>query len=91
MIIDAFKRLFGSEPEGMSCQESLRFMHEYLDGELEDVRSEQVEEHFRMCKACFPHLNLEKSFRERLQRAGGRDCCPDDVRASVLDAITREG
>jgi mycothiol system anti-sigma-R factor len=90
MIIDSLKRLFGSGSKGVSCEESLRFMHEYLDGELDGVRTEQVQQHFENCRACYPHLNLEKKFRDRLRRAGASDCCPDEVRASVLDAITRE-
>lgn len=87
MIIETIRRLFGSEPEGESCRESLRLLQEYMDGELDDLTTAQVEEHFRVCQACYPHLNLERRFRERLRRASERDCCPDEVRSSVLAAI----
>ncbi len=87
MIIEKIRRFFGGEPDGVSCRESLRLLQEYMDGELDDLTTAQVEEHFRVCKACYPHLDLEKRFRERLRRASERDCCPDEVRSSVLAAI----
>jgi len=87
MIIKTIRRMFGWTPEGKSCEESLRLLQEYMDGELDDLTASQVEKHFRMCKACYPHLDLEKRFRERLRRAGERDRCPEEVRASVLAAI----
>ena len=87
MIIEWVRKLFGGRPDGVTCEQSLRLLHEYLDGELDHLTASQVEEHFEVCKACWPHLNFEERFRERLRRAGERECCPDDVRASVMAAI----
>lgn len=87
MIIEWIRGLFGRDPEGVSCEESLRLLQEYMDGELDHLTTAQVEEHFRVCKRCWPHLNFEERFRDRLRRAARRDSCPDEVRAKVLAAI----
>ncbi len=87
MIIDWVRKLFGGQPDGVTCEESLRLLQEYIDGELDHLTASQVEEHFRVCKACWPHLNFEERFRDRLRRASERDCCPEEVRARVLAAI----
>ena len=65
-------------------------MYEYLDGEMEDLTPDQVEEHFRVCAACYPHLLCEKAFREALQRAGRGARCPENVRRRILEALEGE-
>lgn len=87
MIMKWVRKVFGGEPDGLSCEQSLRLLHEYLDGELDHLSASQVEAHFKVCKRCWPHLNLEERFRDRLRRASERDRCPDEVRAQVLAAI----
>jgi len=50
MIIDRIRRLFGGSEGGeSSCEKSLRLLHEYLDGELDDLTASEVAEHFRVC------------------------------------------
>ena len=46
----------------ISCEDALHRIHEFIDGELEDVSSEQVKAHFDVCGRCYPHLQLEESF-----------------------------
>jgi anti-sigma factor (TIGR02949 family) len=93
MIIDWVRRLFGGSPDhdhgsdSVSCEQSLRLLQDYMDGELDHLTASQVEAHFRVCKGCWPHLNFEERFRDRIRRASERDCCPDEVRAKVLAAI----
>jgi anti-sigma factor (TIGR02949 family) len=77
-------------PEMLTCHEALEWLYEFLDGELPDADSRKVDQHFKMCQACYPHLKLEENFRSRLQTAVGEGDCPDDVRARVLDLLARE-
>ncbi len=92
MIFDALKRMFGGKgaPEGISCEEALRQLHEFMDGELDTLSCQQVEEHFELCKRCYPHLRLEERFRERIQRALRRDACPESLRQKVLESLVEE-
>ena len=74
----------------ISCAEALERLHEYLDGELEEVTAADVAHHFRVCKACFPHLKLEERFREALRESQRGESCPEHVRARLLDVLAAE-
>lgn len=76
--------------EALTCEETLGRVYEYMDGELDHLSSAQVEEHFRMCARCYPHLHLERNFRARVQTALGRPEVPGDLRERVLDILARE-
>jgi len=101
-IFDRIKSLFGGDPSDpasspnapsggeadmMSCEEALAFVHEYLDGELEQVSEAQVKRHFDMCKKCYPHLRLESAFRVAMRRAGGGETAPAELRARVIELV----
>jgi anti-sigma factor (TIGR02949 family) len=74
----------------ISCAEALERLQEFLDGELEDVAAAEVAHHFRVCKACFPHLRLEERFRQALRESQKGEVCPERVRARLMDLLTAE-
>lgn len=74
----------------VSCKEALERIYEYLDGELDGVSSEQVEEHFKLCARCYPHLRLEERFRARVREALSRPSVPGGLERRVLDVLDRE-
>lgn len=75
----------------LGCREALARVYEFLDGELEDASPDQVAEHFRLCSKCYPHLAMERSFREALCRALKGQHAPDALRGRVLELLDREG
>ena len=105
-FFDRLKRLLGSSEAGtspgagngkdteackpISCMEAIAKVQEYLDGELESVSHEEVAQHFSMCKKCYPHLKLEESFRDLLQRSQEDQACPDHVREQVMELLAAE-
>ena len=81
----------GEMPAMIACEEALTYLYEYLDGELDEEPCEQVRAHFEMCKLCYPHLKLEESFLEALQRAAdGCGSAPDSLRTRVLEELAAE-
>ena len=77
-FLDKMKRIFGGgssngegarEMEVISCEDALGLVHEFIDGELGDVSYEQVKTHFDVCGRCYPHLQLEESFRQAVRNA----------------------
>lgn len=95
-IFDKVKGLFGGasagESQGMdleilSCEEALRLVHEYLDGELDAVPEKQVKQHFDMCEKCYPHLRLESSYRDAVRRAAAGEKAPPELRAKVIKLL----
>jgi anti-sigma factor (TIGR02949 family) len=96
-LFDSVRRLFGTGRgsdsmrnggEGIPCHDALRLVHEFLDGELDGVSRAEVEAHFEMCKRCYPHLRLERRFREALRRACAGEVAPPDLRARVLHVVS---
>jgi anti-sigma factor (TIGR02949 family) len=78
------------EPEAremISCQEAMARLQEFVDGELHGLSNEQVEEHFKVCTRCYPHLKMEQSFRQRVQAALAQPEVPSDLRNRVLQLL----
>lgn len=72
----------------ISCQDAVRVLYEYLDGELTDVPEDEVREHFEACRRCFPHLKLEEAFRAAVQRASRGECAPPELRAKLMSLLS---
>jgi anti-sigma factor (TIGR02949 family) len=102
-IIDKLKSLFGpsgsnglvalngdmSEGGGemISCEEALRLVHGFLDGELDSVPAGRVKAHFDVCQRCYPHLHLETAFRDAVRRAAGGGTAPSELKSKVAALI----
>lgn len=94
-FLDALKRFFRSSSqehehphtEGISCEDALRLVHDFLDGELERTPSASVKAHFEKCQACYPFLRLEESFRTALRKAARGETPPPDLRGRVLHLL----
>ena len=96
-IFDRIRQIFGAgspngdgdsrgESDGVEmipCEEALRLVHEYLDGELDGVSQRKVKRHFDVCGRCYPHLKLESSYREAVRRAAAGEAAPPELRAKV--------
>jgi anti-sigma factor (TIGR02949 family) len=94
MILDGFRRLFGGgepPPGGLSCEEALARIQEFLDGELDPAQSHNVDEHFQVCTRCYPHLKLEQEFRKKVQVALREQEVPQGLRERVLEALDQTG
>ncbi|HKD62605.1 MAG TPA: anti-sigma factor [Candidatus Acidoferrales bacterium] len=76
----------------MVCDDNARFLQGYLDGELDLVRSLEIEEHLKTCPDCAQELwnqqTLRKAFRSSslYERAPAR--LADRIRASVAREAT---
>lgn len=86
-IFDRLKRLFGGgamdEVEMIPCEEALRLVHDFIDGELEGVPHDQVRRHFEACQRCYPHLKLESAYREAVRRAAEGEKAPSELKSRV--------
>ena len=71
----------------ISCEDALARVHEFLDGELDDVPADQVRKHFDVCQGCYPHLQLEQVFRDSLRRAAAGETAPDELKSRITTLI----
>jgi len=61
----------------------------HLDGQLEPVKTLEVEEHLAACEVCRERLALDRAMRGSLKRAVKMEA-PSDVRARMLAAMAGE-
>lgn len=67
----------------IDCDQVLRSIELYLDGELSGPECEDIEDHLRGCDAC-----LDKTeFRRRLRELIARKCGPQAVPESMFDRV----
>jgi anti-sigma factor (TIGR02949 family) len=86
----------GGEPNGdgaskssemLSCEEALRVVQEFLDGELDITEAAGVKSHFEACVRCYPHLDFETAYRQAVCRAVRGETAPPELRARVAALI----
>jgi anti-sigma factor (TIGR02949 family) len=73
----------------IDCEEVLRHLFAYLDGELEDGRQQQIRAHLELCRGCFSRMEFESRLKAHLRDAG-RIIVPPEVERrvrSVLDEL----
>ena len=71
----------------MKCEEINHFIDAYLDGELEFVREEELEQHLVNCQSCRSLLEERRAFRAFFVTALSQYKAPPQLEARVLAAI----
>jgi len=74
------------KPHETSCDEVLERVYEYIDGELDPSRVQEIKAHLDDCGPCLREYGLEEAVKAIVKRS----CCdpaPIDLRAKVLAHI----
>ncbi len=72
------------------CNETLRELYEYLDGELTDADRTHIQHHLDDCSPCLAAYDFEAELR-LVVRNRCTDQVPDSLRARIAQAIDAEG
>jgi anti-sigma factor RsiW len=72
------------------CQDAHRLIHPYLDGELDLVRSLEIEAHLNDCQACAQTYNELRSLRSAISNTALRFEPPTALRNRVRSAVRNE-
>ncbi|MFP3948399.1 MAG: anti-sigma factor family protein [Gemmatimonadota bacterium] len=68
----------GHKVEPLTCDQAIRLLALYLDGELDGrSRVERLEEHLRICQSCYSRHEFEKGLKEQLARLGREPVRPE--------------
>lgn len=51
------------------CEEVIKQLFRYLDGEVDDATEERIRDHMAHCRDCFTRAEFERRLRERLREA----------------------
>ena len=67
----------------MACKDNAPLLHAYSDGELDLVRSLEIEEHLKTCAACAQELREQHILREGIRSANFYHRAPEALRARI--------
>jgi anti-sigma factor RsiW len=67
----------------MNCAEMNLLLHAYADGELDVVRSLEVEQHVKSCAACAAKMNSVNALQSAIKESGLAYSAPVSLRRSV--------
>jgi anti-sigma factor (TIGR02949 family) len=73
----------------ITCEEAVRRLWEYLDGELGDEERAAIDEHLSFCRRCCGEAEFAEELRNFLRSSADVEL-PDDVRrrlTSTLDEL----
>ena len=97
-MVAFFARLFNGvrpasvEPMAMlECEEVMRSLWDYLDGELTPDRMQEIRAHIDMCKRCYPQYQFERSFLEALGARQPVHPHPELVRRKIMALLHAHG
>lgn len=74
----------------VDCDETIRRLYQYLDGELTDARREEIRRHLDLCGPCVGAYDFEADLH-RLIADRCQDRVPDALRERVAAALRAEG
>ena len=75
----------------MDCEQVVKALWDYLDGELTEQRMTEVRAHLKACKGCFPHFDFERAFLEALAKSKEEQAAPDELRRKVVAKLRKAG
>lgn len=76
--------------EEIACSEAAERVYEYLDGELDPERSEEVRCHVEQCKRCYPMYDWEAMFLDFVRESADRPERNPELRDKIETLIDRE-
>lgn len=65
-----------SNSEPINCEEALRLLAVYLDGELHGAEHMSVEQHLKTCRSCYSRSEFERRLKTELSHLGRDDVRP---------------
>jgi mycothiol system anti-sigma-R factor len=75
----------------VSCQETQGLIHGYIDGELDLVRSIEIERHIEGCEACARAYRTQQELKKALHATPLRFNAPQDLRRRIQSSLRRAG
>lgn len=76
---------FGQRSAEHRCLQSLIEVFLYIDGQLDDDRAGEIEEHLKHCQKCYGRVEFEKLVKGYIKRRSPVEQPP----ASMLESVSR--
>jgi anti-sigma factor (TIGR02949 family) len=66
-----------SDSRPIDCEQVVRLLFAYLDGEIGDEQRRDVDHHLARCRSCFSRAEFEKRLRSHLLELGHGAVSPE--------------
>jgi anti-sigma factor (TIGR02949 family) len=70
----------------ITCEEALRFLAAFLDGELEPTHEADVESHLATCRSCWSRAEFERQLKGRVASLR-EEPVPQTLEARVISLL----
>jgi len=74
----------------VACKDNALLLHAYSDGELDLVRSIEIEEHVKTCASCAQELRERRTLRKGIRSAHLYHHAPESLRARIIASAGAE-
>lgn len=75
------------KPHETDCADVLDRVYIYLDGELDSVDCEAIQQHLDECGPCLREYGLEQEVKKLVRRCCGSDVAPAQLRDKIMSRI----
>ncbi len=87
-----FNRWFrGAKTPMIKCDDVMRQLWDYLDGELTSDRAEAIRAHIAMCARCTPQTEFERAFLAAVKKSQREHSQPERLRRNLIDSLRAQG
>ena len=70
----------------IDCDEVMRQLFDYLDGEAEETAEHEIHNHIDECRSCFSRVEFERVLKERVRDSREQEL-PESLRDRVTDLM----
>ena len=70
----------------LSCEDVIRQLYAYLDGELETGEITDIDEHIHKCRECMGRADFERRLRNKIRETTDTSA-PDRLRQKLLSIL----
>lgn len=74
----------------MNCEEALKLMDGYLDGELDPVASQDIEQHLQRCRTCEQAYAAQRALERAVQNSAPYYKAPSGLRERIQSSLQDE-
>src|SRR5678815_3555981 len=71
----------------MNCEEATKLMDGYLDGELDPITSQKIEQHLRDCRKCEQAYQAHTALAHAISRGAPYYKAPTELRQRIQSSL----
>ena len=75
----------------LDCEQVMRQLWDYLDGELAPASMGAIRAHVDLCKRCYPQYEFERSFLAAVAARAPQHSDPERLRMRLMNALQAQG